>query len=312
MIEIPVLLVTFSRPEYARQTFNAIKQARPKKFYFYSNKARIDYPDELERNNQVRALVKEIDWDCELKTFFREEYVDIYTSLWGAFDWIFDNEDQAIILEEDCVPSLAFFDFCEQLLPKYKNDWRIWLISGDNFFESYNPNGYDYIFSRYPFQYGWASWKSRWEKIERDNIPWPEMKRYYLNHQLYALSKRKTTFLTKRIEKIFQFLQKNPAWDYTLGFTLMKEGGFGIIPSMNLVSNIGYFGVHNKGGKSIVHNRKTTVVDTYIINNEPPFVVPDYKYDQYFFEHMFYRRSLNLIRTWREMKRIFSKLINWT
>lgn len=41
--------------------------------------------------------------------FFREEYVDVYTSVRGAMDWVFDNEEQAIILEDDCVPSVAFF-----------------------------------------------------------------------------------------------------------------------------------------------------------------------------------------------------------
>lgn len=301
---IPVLFITFARPEYARQSFDAIKKAKPKKFYFYSNKARIDNPDEITRNNQVRALINEIDWDCDLKIFFRDEFVDIYTSLWSAFDWIFENEEQAILLEEDCVPSLSFFDFCEQLLPKYKEDWRVWFISGNNFFDSYNPNGYDYIFSRMTFKYGWATWRSRWKKIERQNIPWEEMKRYKLNHQLFPVSKRKVEKMTKMQDKIYQSLSKYPAWDYTFYFSSIKEGAFGIIPSINLVSNIGHLGEHNKTKNELVHNKDILLSETFTIIKHPPFVVPDYKYDQYVFHIFHKRRSINN-RIRRALSRFF-------
>jgi hypothetical protein len=314
MVETPVLFVSFARPEYARQTFNAIKKAKPSKFYFYSNKARLNDPIEIEKNNQIRAFVNEIDWECELKTFFRDEYVGIYNSLWGAYDWVFENEEQAIILEEDCVPSLAFFDFCEQLLPKFKNDLRVWVISGNNYFDSFNPSGYDYIFTRHPFKYGWASWRSRWRKIERGKIPWEDIKRYELHRQQYSISKRKAVFWIKEQEKIIKFLEGKPAWDYMLDFTIMKEGGLGIIPSVNLVKNIGCFGEHSKGGDRIYHNRETILSDRYYIKNAPPFVIPDYKYDQFFF-NKYYANSLihNRIRRKiaREIDNTCNSFITW-
>lgn len=130
MIENAVLFETFARVEYARQVFDAIKKAQLRKLFFYSNKARADHPEEVKNNNEIRSWIKEIDWPCELHQFFRDEYVDVYTSLKGAIDWLFENEEQGIILEDDCVPSLAFFDYCDQLLPKYKDDKRIWMISG--------------------------------------------------------------------------------------------------------------------------------------------------------------------------------------
>lgn len=107
-MDTAVLFETFARPQYARQVFDQIKKAKPKKLYFYSNKARVDRPDEVRNNEEIRSWVKEIDWDCELHTFFREEYVDVYTSVQGAMDWVFENEEQAIVLEDDCVPSVAF------------------------------------------------------------------------------------------------------------------------------------------------------------------------------------------------------------
>lgn len=108
MVKTAVLFETYIRDDYARIAFDAIKKAQPRKLYFYSNKAREDRPEDVRRNERIRSWVKEIDWDCDLHTFFREEYVDQYTSLSGAINWVFENEEQAIVLEDDCVASLAF------------------------------------------------------------------------------------------------------------------------------------------------------------------------------------------------------------
>ena len=132
-----------------------------------------------------------------------------------------------------------------------------------------------------------------------------------LNQQLYALTKRKTNYIIKKHEKIFQNLIKKPAWDYTLGFSLIKEGAFGIIPTINLVQNIGSIGEHNKGSTSIVHNKSMSESNTYSIQSEPPFIVPDYKYDQYFFHHMFYKTSLFQNRIRQKFVRLFNKIANF-
>lgn len=97
-MDTAVLFETFARPQYARQVFDQIKKAKPKKLYFYSNKARVDRPDEVRNNEEIRSWVKEVDWDCELHTFFREEYVDVYTSVRGAMDWVFAMERRARLL----------------------------------------------------------------------------------------------------------------------------------------------------------------------------------------------------------------------
>lgn len=291
MINTPVLFLTFARPEYARRTFDVIKAAQPKKLYFYSNKARANNPEEIKKNYRVRALINEIDWDCELKSFFREEYVDIYTSLWGAYDWIFENEEQAILLEEDCVPSLAFFDFCDQLLPKYKDDPRIWVISGNNFIDDYNPNGYDYFFSIFPYMYGWASWRDRWQKVIRGSLPYGKIKEYRLYEQIYAdrkAAKGALKFTEKRIN--------TPAWDYRFTISMKCNGGFGIIPRINLVSNIGLCGEHNKGNNSIFHISKLPDPEEYKIKNTPPFIVPDYGYSRHWYDVYYLKKNKLLYR----------------
>lgn len=242
MVNTPVLFITFARPEYASQSFAAIKKAQPRKLYFYSNKARKEKPDEVKRNEEVRSYIKQIDWDCEVVTWFRDEYVDVFTSLWGAIDWVFDNEDEAIVLEEDCVASLAFFDFCEKLLPKYKDEPRVRLISGDNFTPEYNPTGYDYFFTRLPDIYGWASWRKKWQNLDREMNDWPSirkrMKRFF-PHFLERLYHRII------MDKILSDKYPSKPWDFTTCYNMLKNDEVSITPMYNLVEDIGVSGANH-------------------------------------------------------------------
>lgn len=299
---VPVLFITFARPDYARQTFEGIKKAKPSILYFYSNKARIDKPDEINKNNAIRAFVDEVDWHCELKTFFREEYVDIYTSLWSAIDWVFENEEQAIILEEDCVPSLAFFDFCSQLLPKLKDDQRIWVLSGNNFIEGYNPNGYDYFYSYFPYLYGWASWRNRWQKVIRERLPYEEIVNYRLFDHIYVKSvavKQALNFTKKIVD--------TPAWDYRFTISMKCNGGFGVIPKINLVSNIGITGVHNSRYSGFVHQRCLPENPEYVVAKQPPFIFPDFNYTEHWYKTYYLKKNKILYKILKKIRNLVSR-----
>lgn len=288
-VTTPVLFIAFARPEYARQTFNAIKDARPQNLYFYSNKARVDNPDEILRNNTVRDLINEIDWDCNLKTFFRDEYVDVYTSVRSAINWIFQNEENAIILEEDCVASVSFFGYCESLLHIYENNQRVWLISGNNFIENQCSNNYSFYFSRNPHTYGWASWRSRWEKLESDLRTLPTLYEYNSFRQLYS-HKIERRFMLALYMSLYRKNDDQISWDYLLMYTMLINDGLGIVPSKNLVSNIGVQGENNaKKGK---HNLLSTFQGSlYEIDRFPPFTIVDYKFDLNLFKHYHYNIS---------------------
>lgn len=303
MVETPVLFITFAREDYARQTFDNIKLARPEALYFYSNKARTDIPNEVVQNKNIRSFVNEINWDCKLHTFFRDDYVDVYTSLWSAIDWVFENEEHAIILEEDCVPSVAFFDFCDKMLQQYKDDKRIWVISGNNFIENYNPNNYDYFFSYFPYMYGWASWKNRWKKVIRESLPVDDIIEYKLFDQIYVDSraaKKAMTFIRKIVD--------TKAWDYRFTISMKCHGGFGIIPRVNLVTNIGINGVHNCGHLSIFHKKSSISSTTYDINNTPPFIVPDFGYSKNWYESYYLKESNIFSKVKRKIFHILKSL----
>lgn len=295
--DIPVLFFPFSRPLYARQTFDAIKKVKPKKFYFYCDKASEGKDEEIKNNNIIRNYIKEIDWECDLKTWFRDENIGVYQSILDAIDWFFEHEEMGIILEEDCVPSMAFFDFCLQLLPKYKNDYRVWYIGGNNLIEEYTPNTYDYYFTFFAYQWGWATWANRWKKIIRTGFDVEKIIEYKLYDQLYASkrgAKRAYKFLKK--EKKENGLWKPMSWDYIFNMTMRMNGGFGIAPRINLVTNIGVFGTNSKGINKLTHNRKIPSNSNYPIQNHPPFIVPDFRYNQIFIKKILLKENIFINR----------------
>lgn len=285
MVNTPVLYITFARPEYASQSFAAIKKAQPKKLYFYSNKARADKTDEVRRNEEVRSYIKQIDWDCEVKTWFREEYVDIYTSLWGAMDWLFDNEPMGIVLEEDCVASGAFFHYCDQLLPKYKDEKRIWIISGDNFTPQANPKDLDYFFAHSAHIYGWASWADRWKSLDRKLERWNEVT-FFKRLKYSSGSLLRTLWGYYRMNAVYKQIDTKNPWDFIFSFNKMLNDGLGIVPKVNLVTDIGTYGVHHNENTGCVEEKHLIYEgDSFPITHEPNAIKQDTHYDRYCFYH---------------------------
>lgn len=289
MVNTPVLFETFARPDYARQVWDAIKASKPRSLYFYSNKARKDKPDEINRNEEIRAFVKEIDWECKLHTWFREEYVDVYTSLKGAVDWVCENEEEWIVLEEDVVPTSAFFSFCDQMIDYYRNDMNVWNVSGDNFL-NLNPGGYDYIFSHYHYMYGWATWRNRWLAIDWNNLRIDESIDCGVFDRLFKTEGQRIR-IKKSMSLMKTFIEKTKCWDFVFGLVSDQKGAVEVIPTCHLVTNIGLSGEHHDEKKKSVFNVECSFQgNEYIIKKRPPFVLADEEYDYLLFK-AFYVKS---------------------
>lgn len=290
MVETPVLFETFVRVEYARQVWDAIKVAQPKKLYFYSNKGRVEKDGEIERNNEIRSWIKEIDWDCELHTWFREECVDVYTSLRGAITWLFENEEQGIILEDDCVPTPAFWDFCQKMLKKFKNDKRVWFVGANNF-RNANPSGTDYIFSKYTHIWGWAGWRDRWEAMPWDDLRIEEM----INCGMLRGSYKKECQVRGRIRQlrdVQSFLAETKCWDYIMGIALEQNNACAVYPKYHLVANVGVNGEHSNSSKGLVYTKPAYLECEYVIEKEPLFMTPDFDFDYYSYSQDIKERTI--------------------
>ena len=121
-----VLFLVFNRLDTTKQVFEAIRQAKPPRLYIAADGVREAKDGEDEKVKAVRDYItSNIDWECEVKTLFREQNFGCKMAVSGAIDWFFQNEEMGIILEDDCLPSQSFFWFCQDLLEKYKNDTRV-------------------------------------------------------------------------------------------------------------------------------------------------------------------------------------------
>jgi hypothetical protein len=236
MLNTPVLLLVFNRPDQTRKVFKKIREAKPKKLFVAADGPRAAKDAESEKCELVREIATDVDWDCELYTLFRKENLGCGLAVSSAITWFFDNVDQGIILEDDTIPNNSFFVFCESMLHLYKDDNSIMHIGGNNFqFGKIIDNG-SYYFSKFAHVWGWATWKRAWEKYSFDIDSW-------------SSEKKDSAFLTLREEvqrdywkSVFESIAEGiiDTWDYQWQLSIWYYKGKCIIPNKNLIQNIGF------------------------------------------------------------------------
>lgn len=235
----PILFLVFNRLDTTELVFQAIKKNKPSKLYIAADGPRIDVVGEKEKCEAIKKYILDnIDWDCEVKTLFRDKNFGCKLAVSSAISWFFENEEQGIILEDDCLPNDSFFKFCEEMLYKYKNTEEIAIISGDNFNKSIIGDA-DYYFSRIPNIWGWATWKRTWEKYDLSMLMYEEFKN---NNKIKNIWSKK--IVRNYWIDIFDRVCNNKinTWDYQLAFTIFLNQCLCVCPNKNLVSNLGFNG----------------------------------------------------------------------
>jgi hypothetical protein len=227
MLNTPVLFIVFNRPETTRQVFEAIRKVQPKQLFVAADGPRPDKPGEKEKCEEVRKIATAVDWDCEVKTLFWDENLGCGKGPATAITWFFENVEQGIILEDDCLPDLTFFSFCEILLDYYKDNEKIMHISGSNIQQGIKRNKFSYYFSAIPHMWGWATWRRAWKKYSY--IPYFKFEEKIYKEEYW-----------RNIFKKIQSGELNTVWDYQWVFTLFRNQGLSIVPDKNLIINIGF------------------------------------------------------------------------
>jgi hypothetical protein len=237
MLNTPVLFLVFNRPDTTRQVFEAIRKAQPRQLFVAADGPRPGKPGEKEKCEEVRKIATAVDWDCEVKTLFRDENLGCGRGPATAITWFFENVEQGIILEDDCLPHNSFFFYCEELLGRYRNNQNIMLISGLNLFDKRKLKT-SYFFSHYAGIWGWATWKRAWEKFDYNLNAWSDnnIRRHVLD---FFENKIQREYYQNIFERTFQ--KDNVTWwDYQWFFARIYQRGIGIIPQKNLITNIGF------------------------------------------------------------------------
>lgn len=278
VLDTPILFLIFNRPDTTVQVLQEIRKAAPSRLYIACDGARKHKEREKEKVQETRDLVlKNIDWECEVKTLFRDNNLGCKEAVSNAITWFFENEEMGIILEDDCLPSQSFFPFCKELLIKYKDDSRIWLIGGTNFLSKFHlENSPKYYFSKYDRSWGWASWRRAWKNYDKKLSLWPEIKNAnVLKNILY--SDKEAKMYNHIFEQTYQ--GKIDTWDYQWLFTVLINNGLSIIPETNLISNIGFGGeaTHTFNGEHPYANLNRGEVLFPL--EHPNAIIPDFEKD---------------------------------
>lgn len=293
-LETPILLLVFNRPDVTAKVFEAVRNARPSRLYIAADGPRENKPGEAERCAEVRQLVTQVDWPCEVKTLFREKNLGCKQAVSGAIHWLFEQEENGIILEDDCLPNPDFFRFCETLLNQYADDERVSVITGNNFQRQQKRGDASYYFSKYNHCWGWASWRRAWQKYQGELIFWPDWR------ESAEWKKKIPDHVERRYwTKIFDDVHagKIDSWAYPWTASVWLQGGLTATPNVNLVSNIG-FGPDSTHTSSV--DSPLAKIGTHCLGEiqHPQSVAVHLEADRYTFDHAFEGRMKRLPYSW--------------
>lgn len=223
----------------------------------------------------TRKVISKVDWKCTVRKDFSDVNLGLRKRMSSAISWLLVHEEAGIILEDDCIVDLSFFRFCEEILKKYKNDERVMSISGDNFQYGRKRTKYSYYFSGYAHCWGWATWRRAWKHYDDKMKLWPEIKK---GNWLNDISGGEISALYWK--RIFDLVYKNniDSWAYRWQYSCWLQSGLTILPTVNLVTNIGF-------GKFATHtivNDKSAFLKSRSLKfplRHPPFIIKDMKAD---------------------------------
>jgi hypothetical protein len=274
----PILLVVFNRPLHTAKVLDQIAKVGPKYLYVVADGPRFTHPGDRAKIDEVRQIVfSKVNWDCELKTFFRTDNVGCGRGPSEGISWFFEQVDEGIILEDDCLPDLSFFSYCEKLLAHFRDDTRIMHISGSNFQDGKRRSEGSYYFSMFCHVWGWATWKRAWQKFSprMDNIE-------NMNLDFYHAPKRELKYWQLHFQDA---VSRTDIWDYHWNFAVWKFKGASIIPNVNLVENIGFdaTGTHTSNSHSYLIKNASALTEVH----HPPYKEIDFDADRYTFNNCY-------------------------
>ena len=130
----PLLLIAWRRPHTLRQVIDAIRPVEPTRLFVACDGPSPERPGEAEKVAATRAVIEhEINWPCKIERLYSDVNQGCRLGVSRAITWFFEQVEEGIILEDDCVPHPDFFLYCTTLLERYRHDTRVWCISGNNF-----------------------------------------------------------------------------------------------------------------------------------------------------------------------------------
>lgn len=301
----PIVLIIYNRPDTTAEVIKIIEKIHPKEIYVIADGPKANDSHDVERCKATRDLIDNMQVDCEIYKNYSDFNMGGPKRIPSGIDWVFSKVEQAIILEHDCVPSISFFQFCDDLLEYYKSDDRIGMISGNNFLKE-PVSYYSYYFSNFANVWGWATWKRAWNHFDISIDVWGELKERDFLNNLFD-----TKIFRKYFEKIIknQYSNTKRHWDYAWRFNCWSQNMLTVSPNKNLVSNIGFdLKATNTKDKYIWYAYLPDETIKFPLQH-PPYVCRDYLADLYTQKYRFHPGSLHY-RVFKKIRFLLYKFIS--
>jgi hypothetical protein len=200
---------------------------------------RPDRPDEAEKCAATRAVVDRIDWDCQVLKNYADVNLGVGIRPATGLQWVFEQVEEAIVLEDDCVPHDTFFRYCDELLDRYRHDERVMHISGDNWNFGQTQRSNSYFFSCYCYSCGWATWRRAFRHYDPSLTLWPMLRDTPWLSDILG-DPEAVDFWTKKFDVLRVDGVEKTGWDWPWLFACWVHRGLSILPGTNLISNIGF------------------------------------------------------------------------
>lgn len=304
--------MVFNRPSPTREVFDKIAAYQPEQLFIAADGPRDAFEDDEQRIRQVRQIVSAVNWDCEVKTLFREKNQGCKKAVSSAIDWFFEHVDEGIILEDDCLPAASFFGYCEQLLDRYRNESKVMMISGSGSKSESEDVQPSYYFSQFPQIWGWATWKTAWQHydVTMKSLP-ADVKSGHLDQVIEDVDVR--NFWLGYFIKTYS--GQIGTWDYQWVYAILRNNGLVIRPQVNLIENIGMGsdGTHITSYQPHM-SRKTRELDRIF---HPEKLAVDRKADMDELNTLYqikWRSQKRLFKAWnrsRLRKKRFARSLKW-
>lgn len=301
-MKTPVLLIAFNRVDTLKRVFAQVRKVKPSVLYISVDGPRSEKESDVHSTSEVHKIAELVDWPCELHTRFLKENIGCGYAPATAISWAFESCERLIVLEDDCVPSISFFRFCDEMLEKYANDTRIGIVSGrsmqenSKFFEKQ-----DYIFTHAAHTWGWATWKRCWNQFDMKMSDYPEFRKMggcrNVSHPYL-----KAVWRNAKFNKVFSTIENEVkhSWDSQWAYTRIKNNFLGIVPRVNMVENVGANGTHLEEGDP---NLMFKAHEIEFPLKHPKFVILNHRYETKDFI-LEIKRKLTLKKTISFFKRI--------
>jgi hypothetical protein len=289
----PILFLIFNRPDTTEKVFEIIRKIKPEKLFVSADGPRANKPGENEKCAQTRKIIERVDWDCNVHTNFSDKNLGCKKGVVKGINWFFENVDEGIIIEDDCILDDSFFPFVQNMLERYRNDERIMHIGAANFQDEKKRGEASYYFSKFCHVWGWATWRRAWKHYDVAIKSFAEFKEKETIKNILPDKKMQEHWL-----RLFQTVYDNKldTWDFQWVYTVWEQKGMSIIPNVNLVSNIGFGeeATHTTDSAHILSENKSGKVTDLI---HPVEINIDFEADRYTFYHKIYQSKWKKIRS---------------